>query len=469
MTAPTSLRRQLFLWLALPLSGVVLLAALVFYPIALLSARTGYDQALMDTAHSLARLTPVLVRPGAIVSAEADIVLRSDQYDRIYYSVHGPDGKLIAGDRQLKIPPLQSFSAGGFFYDAQIDDEPVRIAALRVPHDGDYLVVQAAETTVKRRTLADQVLTGLVAVELLLISAVGILVWFGIDKGLAPLQRLQREIEMRSHRDLRPVPEEQVPIEARPLVLSLNNLLQRLAAAIHSQEAFVANAAHQLRTPLAGLRMQVEYALQQENPAEWKRALTTIGPLTARTVHLVNQLLTLAKAEGNVHAVAEEMDLAQQVEDLAAEWMPSAIVKDIDLGLEVAPAVVRGNPFLVRELISNLLDNAIRHSPCGGRVTVRTFTAEDNVVLQIEDEGTGIPATERKNVFRRFYRVNDAPGDGSGLGLSIVEEISKSHGANVEILEPPGGRGALFCVTFRSNYPPGNGRRENAVTEERTG
>lgn len=443
-----SLRTRLFFWLVLPLTGVLLLAALVFYPIAVFSVGTGYDQALMDTAHSLARLTPTLARPGAIVSSDADIVLRLDQFDRIYYSVHGPGGKLIAGDEELTAPPEKTLSARELFYDREIAGEPVRVAALRIQREGGYWLVQAAETTVKRQKLGREVLAGLAAMEVLLVIAVALLVWLGIGKGLAPLQRLQREIELRSHRDLRPVPKEHVPVEAWPVVLALNNLLERLAAALRSQEAFVANAAHQLRTPLAGLRMQVEYALQQDDPGEWQRALATLAPLTGRTIHLVNQLLTLAKAEVSIDTAMDRVDLGQEVEDLAAEWMPQAIAKDIDLGLEVAHAAVRGNAFLIRELVSNLLDNAIRYSPRCGRVTVRTLLRDERVVLEIEDEGPGIPRAERMNVFRRFYRMDGDATEGSGLGLSIVEEISRSHGADVDIGEARDGRGALVTVAF---------------------
>lgn len=445
-----SLRTQLFLWLALPLTGVLLLAAMVFYPIATFSVRTGYDQALMDTAHSLARLIPALAHPGAIVSSDADIVLRLDQFDRIYYSVHGPSGELVAGDKQLAAPAPATVAAGGMFYNGEISGQPVRVAALRVLHEGAYFVVQAAETTVKRRTLGRQVLTGLAVVEVVLIAAVASILWFGIQKGLAPLERLRGEIEVRSHRDLRPVPKDHVPIEAWPVVLALNNLLDRLAVALRSEQTFVANAAHQLRTPLTGLRMQLEYALHQKDPLEWQRALATLAPVTARIIHLVNQLLTLAKAEGGSDTAMEMVDLAQLAQDLAAEWMPQAIEKDIDLGLEVAPAAVRGQTFLLRELVSNLLDNAIRYSPQGGRVTLRTRALEGMAVLEVEDEGPGIPPAERRHVFRRFYRLNGVSGDGCGLGLSIVDEIARIHGARVSIEDASSASGTLVSVAFPS-------------------
>jgi two-component system sensor histidine kinase TctE len=319
-----------------------------------------------------------------------------------------------------------------------------------LPQERGAVYVQAAETTVKRQRLTQHMLLGALAIEIVLLATIAVLVWIGIDKGLAPLQRLSREIELRSPRDLHAIPEEQVPIEARSMVSALNDLLQRLAGLLRKQQDFVSNTAHQLRTPLAGLQVEIEYALQRRAPEDWRRALETLAPLSSRTAHLVNQLLTLAKTEGGA-AVTPQMatiELRREIADVAAQWMPQAIAKDIDVGLELEDVTVSGNAFLLRELISNLVDNAITYSATGGRITVRACRRDAGVVIEVEDEGIGIPPEERQNVFERFYRVAGAPGGGSGLGLAIVREIAEIHGASVEIRAPASGRGTIAAVRF---------------------
>jgi two-component system sensor histidine kinase TctE len=435
----------------LPLSAVLLLTALLAYPLAVYSVRGGYDEALLDTAHSLARLIPTLETKSApMPSDEADTILRTDQFDRIYYSVHGADGALLVGDAELRAPPAERLSGGALLYDAEVAGEPVRVAALAVQQDGRSVVVQAAETNVKRQRLTRHILVGVLIIETMLLATVAFLVWLGIDKGLAPLRGLSREIEMRSPRDMRPIPEEQVPAEAQSIVSALNQLLQRLSAVLRSQQDFVSNAAHQLRTPLAGLQMEIEYALQQRTPGEWRRALETLAPLSARTAHLVNQLLTLARTDGDASVTAsfKPVDLRRQIVDVAAQWMPQAIAKDIDLGLELDDAIVPGSPFLLNELISNLIHNAIQYSAAGGRVTVRTHSRPGSVVIEVEDEGIGIPREERQNVLRRFYRVAGSPGGGCGLGLAIVREIAELHGATIDIRQSPSGKGTLVAICF---------------------
>lgn len=446
-----SVRRQLFRWLLFPLVVVLLMAAIGGYPVALHPATAAYDWALMDGAYSLAELLKAKKSDvGLSLSDSADILLRTDQFDKIYYSVRDAKGMLIAGDQHLPPPPPGALTSGEILYDSRIAGDRVRIAALMVTTADANFVIQVAETTIKRNRLVTQTLTGLLVSEVLLVAVVIILVWFGIGKGLAPLQRLRAEIESRSPRDLRPVPEEHTPVEVQPVVQALNNLLQQLGATLRAQQQFVANAAHQLRTPLAGQRMQVEYGLQQREPAEWRRVLVTMKLATERTVHLANQLLTLAKAELGSHQLelTRWLDLRSVVEEVTGEWMPRAIAKEIDLGLELGSAPVNGDALLIGELLSNLLDNAITYTPSGGRVTMRCRSDAAFSILEVEDEGIGIPVDEREKVFRRFYRMEGSPGEGCGLGLSIVREIAHLHGGTVEIRMPSGGRGTLVVVRF---------------------
>jgi two-component system, OmpR family, sensor histidine kinase TctE len=455
--SPVSVRRLLFRWLLLPLTALLAGSALVGYPIALYPATGVYDWALLDTAHSLARLVSARTEHGTLrVTPDDDTLLRTDEVDRIYYSVRSAEGELLAGDPQLTRPPGDVLATGELLYDTIIEDEHVRVAAVAVSREGVFSIVQVGETTVKRARLAGQILTAVIFIEVLLIATVILLVTVGIDRGLAPLRRLGAEIEARSHRDLRPVREADVPLEAQSVVRALNALLAQLSGVLRAQEQFVGNAAHQLRTPLAGLRMQIEYALGQDDPEEWRRALRTIAPVTGRAVHLVNQLLTLAKTEGGAakaHAM-HTLDLRQVIEDVAANWMPKAIARDIDVGLELAPAPVQGEPFLLGELLENLLDNAFTYSPRGARVTVRAGSHGQATVLEVEDTGPGIPETERNRVFGRFYRLANSSAEGCGLGLAIVAEIAELHDARVEIRTPPGGEGTLIVITFPAPGEP---------------
>lgn len=444
-----SIRRLLFSWLSVPLLLAVVAATLLGHALALRPVTAAYDWVLVDTALSLTRLINSRpdVNPEAL-SNSADMLLRTDQFDRIYYSVHDKSGRLIAGDAHLRPPPGESLEAGELLYDAELEGEQVRVAAMRVSLRGVDAIVQVAETGVKRSELTRQIVTGMIAIEVMLVVSVVILVMFGVGKGLEPLEHLREEIGARSHRDLRPIVPERAPVEVRPLVVTLNELLARLDRTLRSQQQFVANAAHQLRTPLAGLRMQVEYGLSQTDPAEYRRVLRELGLSTDRAVRLANQLLTLARAEAGF-AQAESMlptDLRGIAEDVVENWMPAAIRKKIDLGLDLKAAPVLGDVFLLRELLSNLIDNAIAYTPPGGRVTVATGRQGDVAVLRVEDDGVGIPESQRPRVFDRFFRADGASGDGCGLGLAIVREIAHLHGGKVEITAPPSGRGTVVTL-----------------------
>jgi two-component system, OmpR family, sensor histidine kinase TctE len=464
--APVSIRRLLFRWLLLPLVVLLGVAAIAGYPIALFPATAAYDWALMDTALSLSRLIGERDSTNAqVVSRSADILLRTDQFDHIYYAVHDERGNLIAGDVHLTPPPAHALGSSELYYDRRLNEERVRVAALRVVLKGTPVVVQVAETLVKRQRLVTRILTSMIVTEVTLVIIVVLLVWFGIGKGLQPLHALRAELESRSPRDLRPVPENHAPIEVQPVVHALNHLLGRLAAAVQAQQQFVANAAHQLRTPLAGLRMQVEYALRQENPQEWRRTLQTLKPATERAAHLANQLLTLARAEVGAERVhtMRPVDLSAVVEEGAGVWIPSAIAKEIDLGMELKPAPVSGDPVLIGEILANLVHNAIAYTPVGGSITIRTSVRNSEAILEVEDDGVGIPVAERAQVFKRFHRVDGSPGEGAGLGLAIVQEIAHVHGGHAEILTPDGGKGTRVVVHFPVGAVDGRAHPEKAA------
>jgi two-component system sensor histidine kinase TctE len=288
--------------------------------------------------------------------------------------------------------------------------------------------------------------------QLLLIVLAGFMLWFAVGRGLAPLETLRREVENRSHRDLSALPVEETPQEVKPLISAMNELLDRLSLALAAQQRFIADAAHQLRTPIAGLKTQTELAMRQTPPGEAQVTLRQLRSATEQTTHLVNQLLSLARAEppaGRVHT-SDRVDLEALARGATTDWVPRALDRNVDLGFDADSerAYVEGDPFLLREMLNNLLDNAIRYTQPGGQVTVRVSRMHESPVLTVEDNGPGIPDTERGRVFERFYRVLGTGTDGCGLGLAIVREIAQSHGAQVELTTSSGGHGTTARVVF---------------------
>ena len=438
-------------WLLPALIALLLAGALTAYLVALKNANRAYDRALLDT--TLAIAAQVKTEPGRTLlelPAVAQQVLLTDKYDQIYYLVVGPQGEFLAGHKGLPPPSARPTDRNWTYYDGYYQGQPVRIAALFSPTINGEIQVLAAETLVKRDNLLEEILFGMLMPEILLGVAVVALVWFGIGRGLAPLNRLRQEIAARSSQDLRPVPEEHAPEEVRPVVHELNALLARLDETLTAQRRFISNAAHQIRTPIAALQAQLDASLRESDPAELRATLQRIHAAAGRTAHLTHQLLTLARVEpgGQPPAAPQPIELGELVRSAAADWMPQALAKNIDLGFELDAAPLSGNPLLLRELLANLVDNALRYTPAGGQVTVRTRRSETEALLAIEDNGPGIPAAERDQVLERFYRVPGSSGDGCGLGLAIVQEIARCHGARVEIGTPPAGRGTIVQVHF---------------------
>jgi two-component system sensor histidine kinase TctE len=450
VTAERSLRRLLLLWLVVPLAIVLVASAVAAYRTAVVVASGAYDRELLDPALAIAQRLSAdgdsirLDLPGAALEA-----LRVDTADHVYFAVND-GGRLIAGQHGLPAPPVAPEDGAPVFYDAKLGSDAVRVAAVVTPFAGRPVLIQVAETRVKRDRLVRQVLLSNALPELVfLVAALGV-VWFGVARGLAPLEKLRTEIAARSHRDLRPVSEAQAPEEVRPLVQELNALLARLAESIGAQQRFVADAAHQLRTPLAALQAQVEAARRGPLPPDLAPTFDQLLAATRRTAHLARQLLTLAAVDPVAERPFEpaDVDLAAVLHEGVAEWVARADGKSIDLGFELEPAPVRGEALLLRELAGNLIDNALNYTPAGGAATVRTGLRDGAPFLEVEDSGPGIREAERERIFERFYRSKGAPGEGSGLGLAIVREIAHRHGAAVEIRTAADGHGTLIAVRF---------------------
>lgn len=403
-------------------------------------------------------------------------LLRSDEETRVYYQVLGQRGELVAGDAELPVPLDEPAGSTAVRYrDEEMNDEPVRVAYLWLSgaggEDGGPLV-QVAETLEKRSRLATEIIKGVILPQFVILPLAVGLVWLALARGIRPLAELQHRIRRRDHNDLSPIDERGVPEEVAPLVRSINDLLQRLDQSISAQRHFLADAAHQLKTPLAGLRTQAEIAEReidrgQDDPLALKHTLQQIALGSQRAAHTVNQLLAMARAEDREQALRRErVDLAALVRDTVRDFVPKAMDKRIDLGYEgpedEREVSVDAQPVLLRELVRNLVDNALQYTPDGGTVTARVVDDPFGqvAVLQVEDTGPGIPAAEREQIFRPFYRTLGTGVDGTGLGLAIVQEIVQHHGAqiSVEDAHPRGatgagansasGPGALFTVRF---------------------
>ena len=441
--AARSLRAHLLRMLLPPIAAALALGAVISYFPTIEPATQAYDQALVDIGLALGshvRITQTDYRfelPPAV-----EQVLRTDRFDRIYYRVMSPAGLEIAGDPGLPSPPSEAMA-----HNTVYDGNSVRVVSVHVPCGRSTCTVLVAETMVKRERLARDLLLQSMLPELLIAAATLLIVWFGVKRGLRPLARLSEEIKSRSAGDLRPIDAAGAPEETRPLVGALNGLLDEVSAASRKQQRFLADAAHQLRTPLAGLQAHAELALAQPLPEPSRAQVERVHQATIRTGRLANQLLALARAEPGVRMSLASLDLKSLVEGEADAWVHQALPRDIDLGFELEVAQIEGDAFLLREALANLVHNALEYSQRGARVTVRTGRRERAAFIEVEDDGPGIAPAERGRVLERFYRVPGTSGTGSGLGLAIVREIASGHGASIAITDSPSG-GCRVAITF---------------------
>ena len=445
-----TLRSKLLRWLLIPLSLLFVVDAIGSYFIAKRLSDGVYDGELLEIAREInlhvktAGETPVFD-----LEKDAERTLLLDQYDSVYYAVRAAAGRFVAGDADLQPAGSDGQST---VYDGQLHGQQVRIAQLRgADHGGAPFTVQVAETRVKRHMLANEILIGVILPQLVLIAIAGVVLWAGVAHGLAPLRHLQEAVAARSHLDLSPVEVAQVPGEVHPLLSAVNDLMARLDTILSYQSRFIADAAHQLRTPVAGLKAHIEVALREDDPAQAKQSLAHLYTGVERMSRLVAQLLSLARNEPATVKKVEfaPLDLSRLAFDVTMEWVPAAYRKNIDLGFEAAPspATIHGDAMRLTELINNLLDNAIRYSHDGGRVTVRV-AAQPRPRVSVSDDGPVIPIEERQRVFERFHRLLGGHTDGSGLGLAIVREIAALHDAEITLTEDADGLGNTFTVTF---------------------
>ncbi|WP_346768055.1 sensor histidine kinase [Janthinobacterium lividum] len=457
-TIEHSLFGEILDWMLAPLLLLWPMSIAITYLVAKSIANQPFDHALEDSVTVLTQ--QVKQADGAMLRRAPDKnqkssnnngrdLLRGDDVDTLYYLVVGPRGEYLAGDRDLPPPqdPDKYRSGMVLFRNDTIHGTPVRVAFsyLDIASGNDdeqsRALVQVAETLEKRAQLANEIIKGVILPQFIILPVILALVWFALARGLSPLAQLQERIRARPPDDLSPIESGQVPEEITPLVGSLNEMLARLSLSIDMQKRFIADAAHQMKTPLAGMRMQSELALRQTDHHEIHRSLLQLAKSSEAATRLVNQLLALARAENQPQAgtAFEPIELSELARGVVQDWVQASFAQHIDLGFE-QPAysiMISGNAMMLRELLSNLIDNALRYTPSGGSVTVRVRSTLELAILEVEDTGPGIAPAERAHVFERFYRILGSNVDGSGLGLAIVREIAQQHGAEVDIFNNP--------------------------------
>ncbi|MCS0631588.1 sensor histidine kinase N-terminal domain-containing protein [Telluria mixta] len=469
-----SLFGEILDWMLAPLLLLWPMSIAITYLVAKSIANQPFDHALEDSVTVLAQqVKEVDGRVVARLPGTARDILRADDVDSVYFQISGPRGEIVDGDRDLPPPNADDAERSGrvHFRTETLHGAPVRIAyawvnlqpLLDATQEPRLALVQVAETLDKRAQLANEIIKGVILPQFIILPVILALVWFALSRGLSPLAQLQERIRARPPDDLSPIDSRQVPEEISPLVGSLNDMLARLAHTIAVQKRFIADAAHQMKTPLAGMRMQSELALRQVDPNEIHRSLEQLAKSSESATRLVNQLLALARAENQPHAgqTLEPLDLAALARDVVQDWVQASFAHEIDLGYEVIgdPPEIDGSAMMLRELLSNLIDNALRYTPPGGSVTVRVRGTNigngNQALLEVEDTGPGIAPSERHRVFERFYRILGSSASGSGLGLAIVREIAQQHGADIEIFNNPRSTHKKFPGSlFRLTFPP---------------
>lgn len=417
-----------------------------------------YDKSLYRTALALAgEVDTNLAKIEVNLPDIAKDIVEFDEDDKVYFRIVGPYGDLVSTHTSLPLPKKFPAADAHFYYKTHYKNADLRAIVYALPNNklnqpGIYVMV--AETQQKRAQIAGEIVLSMLLPQLFIILLVSALLFFGIKRGLIPLEKLIAELSSRGNGDLSPVNSHAAPSELKPLLDSFNDLLIKVDSNIAKQQRFIADASHQLKTPLAGLKTQAELALREENPQKINHALEQINIASGNLSHLVSQLLSLAKAEpdASYQLDLKPIDLCLLAQTVAAEWVTLAIEKNIDLGFasSLKSANINGNAVLLRELINNLIDNAIHYTPAGGKITVGIKQSDASIDLTVKDNGIGIALGNQALVFERFYRVLGTQQAGCGLGLTIVQEIAERHLAIVELLSEGLGKGALFTVRFKT-------------------
>jgi two-component system, OmpR family, sensor histidine kinase TctE len=444
----SSISRRLIFWLAVPLMLLALCGALVHYFNSVAPGVISSDRRLKEAA--IALMAHVQIIDGRVTLASGDPgkpPLPSPEL--IKFALRDTQGRLLAGEAQLPAV-VMSNDTSQLFAMTQVDHRSVRSLTTRFDTPAGVISITVADA---RPTIEPAARFGFMSTllwDFVQLDATLVLVWVGIQLGLRPIKKLRDEIAERSPLELRPIVESSVPREIAPLVVTLNRLFAMLRSSVQSQQQFIANTAHQLRTPITGMQAQLDLLAAEPDAQPIKERLLTLQVGIRQLAHSANQLLTLARADpaANIAAKNQTVDLSAIAGEVVAKFFDRALLANIDLGLEARPAGIHADPSLLDDLLSNLVDNALKYTPAGGSVTVNAGQQSGRPYLAVEDNGPGIPEAERQRVRQRFYRLPNSPGHGSGLGLAIVDEIAQLYGASLIIGPGAGGLGTKVVLLF---------------------
>ena len=442
-----SISRQLVLWLAVPLMLLALCGALVHYFNNVAPGVISSDRRLKEAAAAL--MSRLQFEPAGVTLDAAPGGKPLPAADSVSYAVRDAQGRLLLGDARLPSISIPEADAQVFAL-AQLEGRAVRVLCTRLDTRAGVLMLAVADLRPANEPAARFGLMSTLLWDFVQLDITLVLVWVGIRLGLRPVKKLREEIARRSALDLRAIDESRVPREIAPVVVTLNRLFLMLRTAVQSQQQFIANTAHQLRTPITGMQAQLELLAAEPAAAPIRSRLSTLQESIRQLAHSANQLLTLARADPSVNIAAKHQAVALDalVGEVIAKFYDRALASNIDLGAEAVPATVQGDPSLLDDLLCNLVDNALKYTPAGGSVTVFTGTKGGRPFLAVEDTGPGIPEAERAHVRQRFYRMPNSPGHGSGLGLAIVDEIAHLHEAALYIESGRDGSGTRVSVQF---------------------
>ena len=450
-----SLRRQLIIRMLSMMLPLFILLWVIAYFSSQYFINEAFDRSLVRRTFALADRVEVLqgqVQVDLPIAARELLVF--DQEDLLFHSITNPQGKVIEGEQDMPRLPAQKRIRTGqlIIYDGVKDGEKVRVAAFALSLKGTSAsgtaLVQVGETLSHRSAMADRATLAIVIPMLLMTLTAAAAIAYGVGRGLEPVSRLRDRLSARQAFDLSPVPLEGTPAELRPFLDEINSLLQRLAEAVDAQSRFVADAAHQLRTPIAGIRAQAEAALASARHEDAQHALARIAQSTQTMGELVQKLLILARVDAAENTLRlSRLDGVEVVREVAREWAPQALAKRVEIGFETrsAEAWVMGDAQLLREMLANLIDNALRYG--GTRITLSVGSSEQGVTWRVADNGPGIPEHQRAAVFAPFHRLSGGV-EGAGLGLTIVQRIAHLHGAVVSLEAGEDGVGLVVSVKF---------------------
>lgn len=437
-----SLRSRLFVLIILPLIAIAAVAAAARYVMAERTSQRLYDNTLLAVALTISR--DVVLSEGDVLTEQLLDSLTNALGDPVYYRIEGPGGRFVTGysDAPTRPDAVQVEPGIPSYYDSVSLGEPVRVVTLREfiaePQFGGWVTVDVWQTIYQRNALSLELLMQSVMLMTIVIAAAALLVWFGINLGLRPLLLLRDAVALRSPDDLGPIGGA-VPKEVRSLVGAMNSLFARLSDAFALRDAFISDAAHQLRNPIAAIQAQAEAATTAPSEEELRNRVEELAETTRRTGRLTQQLLSMEKARGrDTSHKWQIIDIRSLAEDLTRRFAERALRRNISVSFMVSgeERPIWGDPVMLSEAIENLLDNASRYGcPHGGSIALEVKFNENDVVVYVADSGLGIPEGMRERVFDRFFRLTDDASGGCGLGLAIVRKVAEAHGGSARVTE----------------------------------